>query len=173
MPGKFGTRKRGPYGGEGKPGVLGTAAKAAKQKAEEEATAAVTSTEAATDVTAAASPETSTTEQEATAAPLIGPLVGPPKPPKKLKKTKLVAAGTFSLPGAGRAAALRSPGLIRGRIGPPSRSFTGKKRRRAVEVKPPEDIGSLGNVAAASPSGGLTEDEKAKLLAGKVLAGGL
>ncbi len=173
MPGKFGTRKKGPYGGEGRPAPPGAAAKAAKAKAEEEATAAASSTEAAT--AAAASPETtSTTEEEATAAPIVAPLVGPPEPPKKKpKKTKLVAAGTFSLPGAGRAAALRSPGLIRGRIGPPTRSFSGKKRTRTTEVKPPEDIGALGNVAAVNPSGGLTEEEKAKLLANKVLAGGL
>jgi len=172
MPGKFGSTRKGDFGG-----VTRRKGSFGKNKSPDEVVqAAIPSTEAETTEASSGGgggsfpTETTTQEQTATAAP-----VGPPKPKKK--QTKLVAAGTFSLPGTGRAAALRSPGLVRGRIGPPSRPFSSsKKRTRGTKVKPEDEVGARGNVAAVSLSNGgfqLDDEEYAKILAGKVISGGL
>lgn len=154
-------RRRGPGGDVTRP-KRPVPEREAAQVSEEVAAAVVPSVEAEG---AVAGPEggQDAVEEQTTAAP-----VGPPKP--KHKQSRLVAAGTFSLPGTGRAAALRSPGLVRGRIGPPGKPFSGKKRRRGTEVLP-DEIGSRGNVAAVR-GGNLEDEEYAKLMASKVLAGG-
>lgn len=169
----FAGRRRGGFGERVRP--KGRTVPVVGDKKEETAAAAAAvpsvEAEAAGETTGGgAVEEAGVSEQEATAAP-----IGPPQAKKKPKQTKLVAAGTFSLPGAGRAAALRSPGLVRGKIGPPVKPFSGqRRRRRGVESTIPEEIGAGGNVAAVSPkSGSLDDEEYAKLMASKVLAGGL
>jgi hypothetical protein len=82
----------------------------------------------------------------------------------------LVKAGTFSQPGQGLAAGLRSPGKIRGRIGPPRKPFTGRKRTKAGE-RLPEDTGSYGGGSAAQAPIGISDDEWASLLSRNVHRG--
>ncbi len=174
MPGKFGSIKRGNFGDVArrrgsfsKNRSPGEAPEAAIPAPEVEA--AGTSSDSGSG-SGSFPTEATAQEQRATASP-----VGPPKP--KPKKTKLVSAGTFSFPGSGRAAALRSPGLLRGKIGPPSRPFSSRKKRSRPGKKAASgELGALGNVAVASPSNSgfqLEDEEYANILAGKVISGGL
>ena len=95
--------------------------------------------------------------------------VGPPAAPRR--PIVLSQAGTFSLPGAGKAAALRSPGYPRGRIGPPERPWSGAVRG-GREKRLPEEIGSYGTATSSEAAAmGLTDEEYARLLASRVYGG--